>query len=189
MTTWKHCEQLLIKSAILLVVSPVLWFNAPVLAEDAIHNDPCTDNEVFILVHTFDCDEPVISSYEQNAYDQAFRLLENTRYEDAAERFAGFLGDYPHSSLTDDAWYWMAEALYVTRAFRQALTAFNTVVSYFANSPRIPPSRLKIGYIQYELADYTGARETLTAVLQDFPNHRVAVSAEARLKKMDREGR
>jgi len=130
-----------------------------------------------------------VSLDEQTAYDHAFNMLKQSRYEDAAEEFAKFLRQYKSSQLTDDAWYWMAEAYYVTRNYEQALTAFNTVVSYFTNSPRIPASRLKIGYIQYEISDYISARETLATLLQDFPAHRVAVSAEARLKKMAREGR
>jgi tol-pal system protein YbgF len=124
---------------------------------------------------------------EQDAYDQAFNMLKQSRYEEAAAEFANFLRQYQNSQLTDDAWYWMAEAHYVTRDFERALIGFNTVVSYFVNSPRIPASRLKIGYIQYETSDYEGSRETLTRLLRDFPAHRVAVSAEARLKKMDRE--
>jgi len=124
---------------------------------------------------------------EQDAYDQAFNMLKQSRYAEAAEEFANFLRQYQNSQLTDDAWYWMAEAHYVTRDFERALIGFNTVVSYFVNSPRIPASRLKIGYIQYETSDYEGSRETLTQLLRDFPAHRVAVSAEARLKKMDRE--
>jgi tol-pal system protein YbgF len=126
---------------------------------------------------------------EQDAYDQAFNMLKQSRYKDAAEEFANFLRQYRNSQLTDDAWYWMAEAYYVTRDFERALIGFNTVVSYFSNSPRIPASRLKIGYIQYETADYDEARETLTQLLKEFPAHRVAVSAETRLKKMDRERR
>jgi len=126
---------------------------------------------------------------EQKAYDQAFNMLKQSRYDDAAGEFAKFLRKHAGSHLTDDAWYWMAEAHYVTRDFEQALIAFNTVTSYFVNSPRIPASRLKIGYIQYEIADYRESRETLTKLLRDFPAHRVAVSAEARLKKMDREER
>ena len=82
----------------------------------------------------------------------------------------------------------MAEAHYVTRDFDRAIIAFNTVVDYFATSPRIPASRLKIGYIQYENEEYDAARQTLSELLSDFPAHRVAVSAEARLKKIAREG-
>ena len=125
---------------------------------------------------------------EQDAYDQAFNMLKQSRYEEAAEEFANFLRQYQNSQLTDDAWYWMAEAHYVTRDFERALIGFNTVVNYFMNSPRIPASRLKIGYIQYETSDYEGSRETLAQLLKDFPDHRVATSAKARLKKLDREG-
>jgi tol-pal system protein YbgF len=131
----------------------------------------------------------VVNLGEQELYDKAFNMLKLSRYEEAADEFANFLRQYRNSALTDDAWYWMAEALYVTRDFERARIAFNTVISYFGNSPRIPASRLKIGYIQYETADYEGSRETLTQLLRDFPAHRVAVSAEARLKKMDRQER
>ena len=130
-----------------------------------------------------------VSLGEQEAYDQAFNMLKQSRYEEAALEFANFLRYYKNSQLTDDAWYWMAEAYYVSQDFDQALRAFQTVVTYFSNSPRIPASRLKIGYIQYEISDYQNARDTLKTLLEDFPAHRVAVSAEARLRKMDRENK
>ncbi len=131
----------------------------------------------------------MVTLSEQEAYDKAFNMLKQSRYRDAAEEFANFLRGYQNSQLTDDAWYWMAEAHYVTRDFEKALVAFSTVAKYFSNSPRIPASRLKIGYIQYESADYGLARETLTSLIRDYPAHRVAVSADTRLKKMDRENR
>ena len=130
-----------------------------------------------------------VSLEEQESYDQAFNMLKQSRYEEAALEFANFLRTYRNSQLTDDAWYWMAESYYVSRNYDEALKAYQTVVNYFTNSPRIPASRLKIGYIQYEISDYQNSRDTLTALLEDFPAHRVAVSAEARLRKMDRENR
>tara|TARA_B100000686_G_scaffold354737_1_gene466841 strand:- start:603 stop:2321 length:1719 start_codon:yes stop_codon:yes gene_type:complete len=130
-----------------------------------------------------------VSLEEQESYDQAFNMLKQSRYEEAALEFANFLRTYRNSQLTDDAWYWMAEAYYVSRNYDEALKAYQTVVNYFTNSPRIPASRLKIGYIQYEISDYESSRETLTTLLQDFPAHRVAVSAQARLRKMDRENK
>ena len=197
------------KKPLLIAVCSFLLLTFKAYAEDSelIHLHlirPCP-NEGPILVHTVDCDRhqphddkhqppdtlapPTVTRDAQAAYDRAFDMLKQTRYEDSAEEFASFLSRYTNSQLTDDAWYWMGEALYVTGDYEQALTAFNTVLSYFTNSPRIPASRLKIGYIQYEISDYISARETLATLLQDFPAHRVAVSAEARLKKMAREGR
>ena len=126
---------------------------------------------------------------EEEAYDAAFDLLKQSRYSDAGAAFANFLRRYPDSHLTDDSWYWMGEARYVTREFERSLKALQTVIQHFPESARIPTARLKIGYIQYELGDYKEARNTLNHLLEEFPSHRVAVSAKARLKKMDREGR
>lgn len=130
-----------------------------------------------------------VSGSAQDAYDQAFSLLKQSRYADAVQAFELFIRDYPNNDLTDDAYYWLAEARYVTRDFEAALNGFRNVTTRFPNSQRVPASYLKIGYIQYEIGAYVDARETLTYILKNFPTHRVAVSAETRLKKMDREGR
>lgn len=130
-----------------------------------------------------------VSVSAQEAYDQAFGLLKQSRYADAVQAFEAFIRDNPANDLTDDAYYWLAEARYVTREFEAALNGFRTVTANFPNSQRVPASYLKIGYIQYEIGAYTDARDTLSYIMKNFPTHRVAVSAETRLKKMDREGR
>ncbi len=130
-----------------------------------------------------------VSNDAQGAYDQAFSLLKQSRYNDAIGAFEAYIQDYPVNDLTDDAYYWLAEARYVTREFEAALNGFRTVTTNFPESQRVPASYLKIGYIQYEIGAYEDARETLSYIMKNFPTHRVAVSAETRLKKMDREGR
>jgi len=131
----------------------------------------------------------VVTVSAQDAYDQAFGLLKQSRYADAVVAFEAFVRNYPANDLTDDAYYWMAEAHYVTRNFEPALNGFRTVTASFPGSQRVPASYLKIGYIQYEIGAYADARETLGFIMKTFPTHRIAVSAETRLKKMDREGR
>ena len=131
----------------------------------------------------------IVTAAEKAAYDKAFSLLKQSRYADAALEFETFLREHPSGGLNDDAWYWMAQARYVMREFESALNAYQTIANYFPESSRVPAALLKIGYIQYEMAAYPEARQTLSDLLQRFPAHRVAVSAETRLKKMDREGR
>ena len=133
--------------------------------------------------------EPVPGVSARDAFDQAFAFLKQSRYADATQAFEAFVAAYPSSDLTDDAYYWMAEARYVTRQFEPALANFRTVIASFPSSQRIPASYLKIGYILYETGAYPEARQILTHIIKNFPTHRVAVSAETRLKKMDREGR
>ena len=116
-----------------------------------------------------------VSVSEEETYDAAFDLLKQSLYADAAVAFTQFIQRFPNSELTDDAWYWMGEARFVTREFSQSLEAFQNVINNFMDSPRIPASYLKVGYIQYEYGAYIKARETLNFVLSSFPNHRVVV--------------
>ena len=129
-----------------------------------------------------------VSVSEEETYDAAFDLLKHSLYADAAGAFTQFIQRFPNSNLIDDAWYWTGEARFVTREFNQSLGAFQNVINNFMDSPRIPASYLKVGYIQYEYGAYIKARETLNFVVSSFPNHRVVVNAKFRLDKMAREG-
>ncbi len=122
---------------------------------------------------------------EQNAYEQAFDLLKQSRYEDAILGFENLVNTWPTSQLADDAYYWMSEARYVNREFEYALTGFRTVVSRYPDSQRVPEALLKIGYIQYDIGAYDDAAETFRDILARFPGHQVTVSAQTRLRRIE----
>jgi tol-pal system protein YbgF len=122
---------------------------------------------------------------EQNAYEQAFDLLKQSRYEDAILGFQTLVDTWPTSQLADDAYYWMSEARYVNREFEHALSGFRTVVSRYPDSQRVPEALLKIGYIQYDIGAYEDAAETFRDILARFPGHQVTVSAQTRLRRIE----
>lgn len=124
----------------------------------------------------------------QEAYDGAFDMLRQSRYEDAIVGFNDLLARYPDSELADDSQYWIAEAHYVTRDFDAALRGFRAVVSHYPASRRVPEALLKVGYIQYEAGALEEARTTLTDLINRYPDSRVAISAQTRLRKIEQEG-
>lgn len=126
----------------------------------------------------------VASGAEQSAYDGAFELLKQSRYNDAIIEFRSMIGQFPNGALADDAQYWIGEAYYVTRDFESALDAFSTVVNRYPDSQRVPEALLKQGYVQAELGRPAAARETLNQVISRYPGSRVAISAETRLSKI-----
>jgi tol-pal system protein YbgF len=132
--------------------------------------------------------EPTASMTERETYDEAFNALKQSHYDEAMEGFEGLIMAHPNGEYADDSQYWIAEAQYVTRNFDAALRGFQTVINEYPDSDRVPEAMLKIGYLQYETADYLRARRTLSDVSTRYTGSRVAFSAEARLKKMDREG-
>ena len=121
---------------------------------------------------------------EQDAYDAAFELLKQSRYQDAIEAFQDMVGTWPASQLADDALYWMSEANYVNREFEAALNGFRIIVESYPDSTRLPEAMLKVGYIQYDIGAYDSAAETFQDILTRFPGHQVTVSAETRLRRI-----
>lgn len=120
---------------------------------------------------------------EQQAYDNAFNLLKQSRYGDAITAFQDFLQKYPKSSLAGSAQYWIAEAHYVNRDFKTALTGYQKVLSDYPNCDKVPDAMLKIGYSYYELGQRDDGRKMLDQLISQYPNTRDAVSAQNRLKK------
>jgi len=125
---------------------------------------------------------------EQEAYDQAFLALRETRYADAAEGFDRFLVDYPDSSYAPNALYWLGEVYYVTRDFETALGQFQRLLEEYPDSSKEPDALLKIGFSHYELGRWERARAALEQVIADHPGTNYARLAENRLRTMRLEG-
>lgn len=125
---------------------------------------------------------------EQQAYDQAFRALRETRYADAAEGFDAFLRDHPQSSYAPNALYWLGEVYYVTRDFETALAQFERLQETYPDSSKKPDALLKIGFSHYELGNWDRARAALEQVIADFPGTNYSRLAENRLRTMRLEG-
>ena len=125
---------------------------------------------------------------EQQAYDQAFRALRETRYADAAEGFDRFLRDHPRSSYAPNALYWLGEVYYVTRDFETALEQFTKLQQTYPESSKQPDALLKIGFSHYELGQWERARAALEQVIADYPGTNYSRLAENRLRTMRLEG-
>lgn len=125
-----------------------------------------------------------VSLIEQNAYDGAFEMLKQSRYQDAIGQFQALIDTWPNSLLAADAMYWMSEANYVNRQFEAALNGFKTLVQNYPDSLRLPEAMLKVGYIQYDIGIYEQAAQTFQDILERFPGHQVTVAATTRLRRI-----
>jgi tol-pal system protein YbgF len=121
-------------------------------------------------------------------YQAAFELLKQGRYAEAAAAFTAFLAAYTSSDLRDNAQYWLAETYYVTKDFPQSLAGFQTVINTYPASRKIPDAWLKIGYCNYELKQWSDAREALSIVASRYPETTAAKLATQRLTLMTSEG-
>lgn len=126
---------------------------------------------------------------DRDAYQNAFNLLKDAKYTEAAEAFSKFLSTYPQSGLLDNAQYWLGEAHYVLKDYPQAQRDFQTVLDSYPASGKLPDALLKLGYSQYELKNYKEARVALKRVVDQYPDSNSAKLAQQRLARMTAEGR
>ena len=125
---------------------------------------------------------------EQAAYQKAFDQLKVGHYDDAISAFHAMLAAYPNGQLADNAQYWMGEADFAARRFREAADEFGKVVNNYPQSPKVPDALLKLGFSYYELGDWGNARQTLEKVNARYPQTTAAQLAQRRLDKMVSEG-
>jgi tol-pal system protein YbgF len=129
---------------------------------------------------TTDIEENVARS----AYERAFNLLKQGRYESAITSFKVFLESYPNASYADNAQYWIGEANYATKNYKVALEEFKKVLDNYPNSPKRADTLLKIGYTYAELGDKNHAIQTLSSITSTYPNTTAARLAQKRIKSL-----
>ncbi|WP_455365633.1 tol-pal system protein YbgF [Kaarinaea lacus] len=130
----------------------------------------------------------MMSEVEQNvarsAYERAFNLLKQGRYDLASQSFKAFLDTYPNASYADNAQYWLGESNYAEKKYDQALTEFKKVIDKYPNSPKRADAMLKIGYTYDELGNKKQAMETLNTIVSSYPNSTAARLAQKRMQSL-----
>ncbi|MFB3090166.1 MAG: tol-pal system protein YbgF [Gammaproteobacteria bacterium] len=121
----------------------------------------------------------------QAEYQQAFKLLKQSQYDQAIKAFAKFVKAHPDNQYSDNAQYWMAEALYVNRQYEDAIREYNNLVSNYPESQKVPHGLLKIGYSYQELGKAEEAKLWYTDVRQRYPGTTASRLADDRLKHIN----
>ena len=122
---------------------------------------------------------------EQRAYQKALNFLRQGQYGDAEEAFKAFLENYPAGNFANNAQYWLGETYYVARKFSLSLDAFHKVIRQYPESAKVPGSKLKIGFIHYELGQKDEAKKALLDLLKEDPAPAIARLAQERLQQLN----
>ncbi len=121
---------------------------------------------------------------EQNAYQKAFDLLRELRYEQAIKAYRQFIRDYPDGRYAHIAQYWLSEASYAQRHFKQAIKDYQALITNYPNSPKLAEAMLKISYSYNALGQNKAAKEMAEKLLRVYPNTTAAGQAQNLLKKI-----
>ncbi len=115
----------------------------------------------------------------QKLYDTAYQDLVRGQIELAREGFLEFLRKYPHSTLADNAQYWIGESYYTQKNYARAAAEFAEVPDKYPTSDKLAAAMLKRAYALLGLNQTAQARALLEQVIKKFPR-----SAEAELARV-----
>lgn len=121
---------------------------------------------------------------EKSAYQAAFDLIRNKRYDDAIAAFSTFVQDYPRGDYTGNAFYWLGEVQLVKANYQEALTAFGSLLDRYPNHRKVPDAKYKLGKVYRELGDKNKARQILQEVVNQHSGTSAAKLAEADLRNI-----
>ncbi len=128
---------------------------------------------------------PVDPQKAEAVYQRAFKLLKESRYDQAQKAFKDFLKNYPDTAFSDNAQYWLGETNYVMQKYDIAINEYQTLLNTFPNSKKVSHALLKIGYSYAELGNVSDAEKTLTEVMTQYPGTTAARLANERLRKIN----
>lgn len=106
---------------------------------------------------------------EQKAYQQAFDLLRDLRYNKSVVSFRKFLKAYPDGRYAHIAQYWIGEANYAQRNFKSAIKDYQALIKRYPSSPKLAEAMLKISYSYYELNNLKQADLNLQRLIKTYP--------------------
>jgi tol-pal system protein YbgF len=125
--------------------------------------------------------EAGVTPPETKAYEAALNQFKLGNYPLAISAFQGFMVTYPASKLAPSAQYWIGNAHYAQRDFKQAIAAQQRVIAQWPDDPKAPDALLNIASSQEAAGDRRGAQKSLEALVSKYPSSPAAASAKQRL--------
>ena len=128
--------------------------------------------------------EFVADPAQKQEFDAALAVLRKGDFASAQTAFSNFLNRYPQSGFKAPALFWLGNAQYALRNYKDAITNFRLLVATDPEHVRAPEAVLAIANCQVELKDIKAARKTLEDLIKAYPQSEASTVANDRLSRL-----
>lgn len=133
---------------------------------------------------TVDSRDFVVEPTEKKDYEAALAVFRKGDFAASQVAFFEVIKRYPQSGYIPSALFWLANAQYATREYKEAVTNFRSLVAQFPDHLRSPEAMLSIANCQAELKDTRAVRKTLDELVKNYPRSEAAVAGKERLARL-----
>lgn len=124
--------------------------------------------------------EPV----EKRDFESALAIFRKGDFSSAQTVFLEFLKRFPNSGYWTSSLFWLGNAQYATRDYKEAMINFAALVAKSPDHVRAPEAMLSISNCQVEVKDVRAAKKTLEDLIKSYPQSEAAVAAKERLVRL-----
>lgn len=121
---------------------------------------------------------------EKRDFDAALELLRSSNFAGAVQAYTAFLSRYPNTGYRPSALYWLGNAQYAIRDYKEAMETHRRLIAQFPAHLRTPEAMLAMANSQVELKDTKGARRTLEQLTKQYPGTEAATAGAERLTRL-----
>jgi tol-pal system protein YbgF len=125
--------------------------------------------------------EIVVEPDEKRAYEEAIAAIRSGDFDKSVSLLATFQKRFLGSGYTDSVRFWLGNALYGKRDYKEAISAFRAFVGAAPDHPRAPEALLALANSQAEMKDPRGARKTIEDLVKTYPQSEAAQAGKERL--------
>ena len=121
---------------------------------------------------------------DRQQYESALAVFRSGDFNAAQTAFAAFIKRHPRSGYAPSALFWLGNAQYATRNYKEAITNFRSLLTAAPSHQKAPEALLSIANCQIELKDTRAARSTLESLIKTYPKSEAAQAGRERLAKL-----
>jgi len=125
--------------------------------------------------------EFMVEPDEKRLYDEAIGTFRSGQFPEAAGQLAAFQKRYPASGYNESVLFWLGNAYYGKRDYKNAIVSFRSLAASYPDGARAPEALLSIANCQVELKDSKGARKTIGDLVASYPKSEAAQAGRERL--------
>jgi tol-pal system protein YbgF len=127
--------------------------------------------------------EPARADGAEGAFQMALANFRAREHGQAVLELLDFLAKHPTHPLAPNAQYWIGEAYYIQRDYRQALVEFQKVIEHGGANGKAADALLKMGLCYQSLREPVRAEQVWQRVVRDYADSDAASRARALLRR------
>lgn len=121
---------------------------------------------------------------EFTLWSNTLKLIDNSRYSEAAENLRFLILSYPNGAYLVDSYFWLGEIYFLQEMNEDAYETYFSLINNFPEHERVSTALYKLGLISIKLEKNDEAIAFFERVILNYPNSGSSVLSEQELLKL-----